>query len=225
MLLYFHGGAYVLGSSAAYRHLVGQIATRARMPAFVTDYSLAPERPFPAAANDALAAYRGLAQLGYLRIALAGDSAGGGLALSLLAAVSRSAGVPRPLGALALSPWTDLALTGASIEGRSRVDPMLRREALDGAAKLYLGNHDRRAPEASPMYGELSDLPPVQIHVGENEILLDDALRYAHRLEATGGEVAVHVWQGMTHVFPAGVGSLRAAGEALDLAGAFLSAL
>ena len=225
VILYHHGGAYVLGSAAAYRHFVGQLAARAGLAAFVADYALAPERPFPAAVDDALACYRGLADLGHRRIALAGDSAGGGLTFSLLAAAGRLSDLPRPLGALALSPWTDLALTGASMETRAQADPMLTRERLDQAAQLYLGERGRDAPEASPLRGALAGLPPVQIHVGDAEILLDDSLRYVERIVATGGEGTAHVWAGMVHVFPAAIGTLRAASEALDIAGAFLKSL
>lgn len=124
-----------------------------------------------------------------------------------------------------MSPWTDLALTSSSIEGCAKDDPLLTRKALDEAAALYLGELRRCTPAASPLYGDLSDLPPVLIHVGEDEILLDDSLRYADRLDAAGGNAAVHVWAGMTHVFPTHVGRLKAAGEALDVAGAFLSDL
>jgi monoterpene epsilon-lactone hydrolase len=221
-ILYLHGGAYVLGSAEAYRHYVGQIAIRAGVPAFVADYSLAPERPFPNALDDALAAYRGLAGLGYVRIAIAGDSAGAGLALAVLRRVSKDTSLPRPAGAMVASPWTDLALTGASMETRAKVDPIGKRSMLIEAAAMYLGSGDRRDPSASPLDGDLSLLPPVLIHVGEDEILLDDSLRYAERLEEAGGLVTAHVWRGMPHVFCGLVGMLQAAPEALDIAGVFL---
>lgn len=219
-ILYFHGGAYVLGSAAAYRHFAGQVAIRARAVTFVADYALAPERRFPAAFLDAQAAYLGLGDLGFERIALCGDSAGGGLALALLAETAR--GLHPPVGAAVMSPWIDLSLSGASMETRAATDPLLSRDALAEAARLYLDGADPRDPRASALNGGLVDLPPVRIHVGDAEVLLDDALRFAERAEAGGGVCDVHVWEGMVHVFPANLQMLRAAPEALDDVGAFL---
>jgi monoterpene epsilon-lactone hydrolase len=223
-VVYFHGGAYVLGSAAAYRNFVGQIAAKAKVAIFIVDYGLAPEHPFPAAVNEAAAIYHGLAASGLSKLAIAGDSAGGGLALALLLLVTAAAKdgtVPTPLAAVVMSPWTDLALTGKSIEGRAKSDPMLTRDALIQAAELYLGNEDRHDPKASPLYGEVSGLPPVLFHVGEDEILLDDSRRFANRIEAAGGVAQLHIWEGMTHVFPSNL-SLQAAKDALDDIGAFL---
>jgi epsilon-lactone hydrolase len=224
-ILYLHGGAYVVGSARAYRHLAGQIASRANAPAFVTDYGLAPERPFPAAVEDAEAAYRGLADAGFSRIAVAGDSAGGGLALVMVGRMTRVArdhAAPRPVAVCVISPWTDLALTGGSIESRAKHDPLLSRDALEVARQLYLGQADAKDPRASPMYGEPTGLPPILLHVGEDEILLDDAQRYADLLAKSGSAAELHIWHGMTHVFPANLALLKAAGEALDIAGEFL---
>jgi epsilon-lactone hydrolase len=225
-ILYFHGGAYVLGSAAVYRKFVGQIAARAKTAIFIPDYGLAPERPFPAAINDAEAVYRGLAESGVSRLILAGDSAGGGLALALLLLVTAAASegkLPKPLAAAVMSPWTDLALTGESITTRATSDPLLRRDALEQAARLYLGDAGRNDPRASPLYGEFLGLPPVLLHVGEDEILLDDAARFADQVEAAGGEAQLHVWEGMTHVFPSNL-SLQAANDALKNIGTFLEA-
>jgi acetyl esterase/lipase len=224
-ILYFHGGAYVVGSARAYQHFVGQVAARAKVSAFVPEYGLAPEHPFPAAVDEAQACYRDLVEKGFGKIALAGDSAGGGLALvlmSLLVSKSRDGSALRPIGAAVMSPWTDLALSGASMETRAEADPLLTKDSLASAARLYLGGHDPRDPRASPLYGDLAGLPPVRIHVGEDEILLDDSLRYGKRLESKGGTIQVHTWEGMTHVFPSSVGLLRAAKEALDDIGGFL---
>ena len=223
-IIYFHGGAYVLGSAAAYRNLVGQIAARAKVAIFIADYGLAPEHPFPAAVNEAAAIYRGLAASGMSKLVIAGDSAGGGLALALLQSVSSAANdetVPKPLAAVVMSLWADLALTGESMETRAESDPILTRDALNQAAQLYLGNKDRHDPKASPLYGEVTGLPPVMFHVGEDEILLDDSRRFANRIEAAGGVAQLHIWEGMTHVFPSNV-SLQAAKDALDEIGAFL---
>lgn len=229
-ILYLHGGAYVIGSAAAFRHIVGQLAVRARVAAFVPDYRLAPEHPFPAALDDALAAYQGLVASGITTIVLAGDSAGGGLTLVLLALATEAArgGVGqngaglRPTAAVVFSPWTDLALTGESLDTRAAADPLLRREALDRAARLYAGAHDRHDSRISPVFGPLADLPPVLVHVGEDEVLLDDSRRYVERCVAAGGVAECHVWAGMPHVFPSNVGVLQAAGAALDHAGGFL---
>jgi epsilon-lactone hydrolase len=224
-ILYFHGGAYVLGSAQAYRHFAGQIATRAEAAVFVANYGLAPERPFPAAVDDADAAYRGLALAGFSSIAVAGDSAGGGLALITAARMARAArdgSVPRPAAVCVMSPWIDLALTSDSIGARAKHDPLLTRDALEDARRLYLGQANAKDPRASPLYGDLTDLPPVLLHVGADEILLDDARRYAHLLANSGPAAELHVWEGMVHVFPANLVLLQAAREALDLAGEFL---
>jgi epsilon-lactone hydrolase len=224
-ILYFHGGAYVVGSARAYQHFVGQVAARAKAVAFVPEYSLAPEHPFPAAVDDAQACYRGLVEKGFGKIALAGDSAGGGLALvllSLLVAKARDVSALRPAGAAVLSAWTDLALSGMSMETRAEADPLLTKESLASTARLYLSGHEPREPLASPLYGDLAGLPPVRMHVGEDEVLLDDSLRYGEGIESQGGTVQIHTWQGMTHVFPSNVALLHAAKEALDDIGNFL---
>jgi acetyl esterase/lipase len=224
-VLYFHGGAYVVGSARAYRHFVGQVAARTKVAAFVPEYGLAPEHPFPAAVDEAQACYRGLVEKGFGKIALAGDSAGGGLALvllSLLTARAREGSALRPVGAAVISPWTDLALSGRSMQARAEADPLLTRESLASAAQLYLGGHDARDPLASPLYGDLTGLPPVRIHAGEDEVLLDDSLRYGQRIEREGSIVQVHTWEGMIHVFLSNVALLLAAREALDDIGDFL---
>jgi len=204
----------VLGTARAFRHFAGHLAARSGVATFIADYRLAPEHPFPAAFDDARAAYRGLAaELGGGRIAVVGDSAGGGLALSLLQQEPGAA-----CGVL-LSPMTDLALTGASIETRATVDPILTRAALEGGVRQYLGGQDPRDPRASPVYHEKRARPPVQVHVGTAEILLDDALRLGSQ-----SRVEVHVWEGMPHVFPAHIASFDAARAAHDAIARFLRA-
>ena len=211
-LLYLHGGGFIYGSARAYRHLVGQIAVRAGVPAFVADYRLAPEHQFPAALDDARAAYRALAeQFGAGRVAVIGDSAGGGLALSLLQEE------PDACCGVLLSPWTDLALMGATVDANATVDPFLTRAALEAGASQYLGAQDRRDPQVSPLYGVGQKTPPLQVHVGTAEILLDDSLR----LDARDG-VEVHVWEDMLHVFPSSIALFEAARSAHDLIAAFL---
>jgi acetyl esterase/lipase len=223
-ILHFHGGAYVVGSARAYQHFVGQVAARATVSAFVPEYGLAPEHPFPAAVNDASACFEGLFEQGFRTIALVGDSAGGGLALSLLSLLVAQAGDVsglRPVAAAVMSPWADLALSGESMKTRAEADPLMTRDSLATTARLYLGTHDPHDPLASPVYADLAGLPPVRIHVGEDEVLLDDSIRYGESLEAAGGTVEVHTWAGMVHVFPSNL-ILRAAQQALDDVGAFL---
>jgi monoterpene epsilon-lactone hydrolase len=156
---------------------------------------------------------------------LVGDSAGGGLALSLLlltTAASKTGSVLQPAAAAVMSPWTDLALTGDSIATRSSADPLITRDALEKAAQLYLGGQDLCDAQASPLYGDLTGLPPVRLHVGDDEILLDDSCRFSERIGIAGGSAQLHVWQGMVHVFPANIELLQAAREALDDIGEFL---
>ena len=219
VILYLHGGAYVLGTAAAYRYFVGHVAAACGLPAFVADYALAPERPFPAALDDAIAAYRALALDGH-PVVVVGDSAGGGLSLALGPA-ARSENLPSPLGIAAFSPWTDLALTGESLTSRARHDPLVTRRVLADCAAQYLHGHDAHDPCASPLYGSFDESVPVLIYVGTDEILLDDSLRVAERIGAAGSTVEVHVWRGMTHVFLTNT-RLRAASKALQLCGEFV---
>ena len=225
-ILYLHGGAYVLGSAQADRHLAGQLAARAKVAVFVAEYRLAPEHPFPAAVEDTMAAYRSLADEGFTAIALCGDSCGGGLALvtlSLMVAEARKGVVPRPRGAAVMSPWTDLELSGESLETRAQADPILTKDSLAAAVQMYLGNQDASNPQASPLYGDLTDLPPVRLHVGEDEVLLDDSRRYAEGVVEAGGVAQLHIWEGMTHVFPSSIGTLAASEMALEDLGIFLN--
>jgi monoterpene epsilon-lactone hydrolase len=211
-LLYLHGGVFGYGSARAFRHVVGQMVVRTGVAAFIADYRLAPEHAFPAALDDARAAYGGLAtQYGDEHVAVIGDSAGGGLALTIL--LER----PRVSCAVLLSPWTDLALTGGTFETKAADDPVLKRVALAAAADAYLGGHDPRDPKASPLYGLAGVTSPVQVHVGTSEILLDDSLRLASE-----PQIEVHVWEEMPHVFPSSLGVFTAAQEAHGLVAAFL---
>jgi monoterpene epsilon-lactone hydrolase len=224
-ILYLHGGGYVVGAARAYQHFVGQVASRSRVAAFVPQFRLAPEFPFPAAVEDAQASYEGLVAQGLTKIALAGDSAGGGLTLILLSwatAKARAGSGLIPQGAAVISAWTDLAMTGESMKTRAEADPLSTPASLAAMARLYLGDRDARDPLASPLYGDLASLPPVRMHVGEDDVLLDDSVRFGERFEREGGAIQVHTWQGMIHVFPSNVALLKAAKEALDNVGEFL---
>jgi monoterpene epsilon-lactone hydrolase len=231
-ILHLHGGWFNWGSALAYRNLVGHIAARTGVEAFVPDYRLAPEHPFPAATEDVYACYRGLIERGFSKIAITGDSAGGNLALGLLslATAQKAAGAVHPVAAVAFSPVTDLALTGASWETRAAVDPIFLRSQAVELVRSYLGSSDADPapaalmnPMASPLYGELAGLPPIRIHVGDDEMLLDDSLRYVERAVAAGVDAHVDVWEGMAHGFHSGIGVLDACAQTLDAIGGFLA--
>ncbi|RNJ45521.1 esterase [Mesorhizobium erdmanii] len=217
-ILYLHGGGYVLGSAGALTNFAGQIASRVGADTFVPDYRLAPEHPFPAAIDDAVAAYRGLVADGAERIVVVGDSAGGGLTLSLLSALAadKTNGTVQPVGAAVMSPWTDLALTGDSLETRAEADPIFTGGVLQGFADMYLQGQDAKNPKASPLYARLNGLPPIRIDVGDDELLLADSVRYADRARAAGVEVTLSVWQGMPHVFQSSLGHFLAAERSVD---------
>jgi epsilon-lactone hydrolase len=223
-ILHLHGGWFNWGTASALRNLVGHIATSAGADAFIPDYRLAPEHPFPAAVEDAEACYRGLVERGIKKIALSGDSAGGTLALVLLSIATAKAGPAgiAPAGAAVLSPATDLALTGESFGTRAEADPYFIKSQVAGLVRSYLGDSDPRNPLASPLYGDLTGLPPVRVHVGDDEVLLDDSRRYVERAVAAGVDAKLDVWVGMPHGFVGSVGKLHAANQALRAVGAFL---
>ena len=224
-ILHVHGGWFNFGTAKAYRHLVGHIAARAGAKTFVPDYRLAPEHPFPAAVDDVLACYRAIDQSGMRRIAITGDSAGGNLALVLASYVtSRAVSATATLvGAVALSPVTDLTLSGETYETRADADPLFTRPQVAELVRSYLGSTDASDPLASPLQGPLSGLPPVRIHVGDDEILLDDSRRYVERAVAAGVDAQLEVWMGMPHGFVAAIGMVKASTRALDAIGRFLT--
>ena len=224
-ILHVHGGWFNAGTATAYRHFVGHIAARAGASAFVPDYRLAPEHPFPAAVDDVLATYRGMDESGIRRIAVTGDSAGGNLALVLASCVAAKA-VPAKaslVGAAAMSPVTDLTLSGATYETRADADPYFTKQQVAELVHSYLGNADANDPLASPLRGRFSGLPPIRIHVGNDEVLLDDSRRYVERAVADGIDVRLDVWTGMPHGFVASIGTLKASAQALDAIGLFLT--
>src|SRR5712672_613497 len=217
-IVHLHGGWFNFGSARAYRHLVGQIAARAGARAFIPDYRLAPEHPFPAATDDVRACYQGLAERDVHRIALTGDSAGGNLALGLASSSDATL-----VGVAVVSPVTDLTLSGASYETRAEADPLFTRPQVAELVHSYLGSADARQPLASPLHGRYAGMPPIRIHVGDDEVLLDDSLRYVERAVAAGVDARADVWMGMPHGFPASIGRLKAAAQALYVIGAFLT--
>jgi acetyl esterase/lipase len=201
-VLYLHGGGYVIGSPRSHRHLAAAIARAAGAPALLLDYRLAPEHPFPAALDDAVAAYEWVLARGVApaHVVIAGDSAGGGLTVATLLAL-RDRGLPRPAGGVCISPWVDLTLGGASYTTRAAADPIITREAVEGMAQAYAGAHDRKAPLLSPLFADLRDLPPLLIQVGADEVLLDDARGLAARARAARVDVTLDEWPAMIHVW------------------------
>lgn len=222
-ILYLHGGGYTGGTLLYYRDMLGRLAREHGLRALYVDYRLAPRHLFPAAVYDALAAYRWLLQSGVApeHIVFAGDSAGGGLALAALLA-ARDAGLSLPSGAALLSPWTDLEGAGETLISRKRVDPVLNSPGVRPTGRLYLGGADPRDPLASPLYADLRGLPPLFIHVGDAEILLDDSRRLAERARASGVDVTLRIWPGMFHVFPIFPSLLPEARKAGDEMAAFI---
>jgi monoterpene epsilon-lactone hydrolase len=224
-ILHVHGGWFNLGTARAYRNFAGHIASSSGADAFIPDYRLAPEHPFPAAVRDVEACYRGLVDRGFHKIAVTGDSAGGDLALVLLSLASAQAsnGGIAPVGAVAMSPVTDLALTGESFETRADADPYFTKSQVAGLVASYLSDTDPTNPLASSLYGALSGLPPIRVHVGDNEVLLDDSRRYVERAVAAGVDAKLDIWMGMPHDFVSNVGMFDAAGQALRVIGDFLT--
>jgi monoterpene epsilon-lactone hydrolase len=222
-ILYLHGGGYYFCSPRSHRSLVFGLATRAGATTLSLDYRLAPEHRFPAALEDALAAYRQLVGSGTLpqSIVIAGDSAGGGLALATLVAL-RDAGTPLPAGAVLFSPWTDLAATGESIRSNDGADPMFSGQAIGRAAQVYLGDAPATNPYASPVYADLHGLPPLFIQAGSTEVLLDDSRRVADNARAAGVQVELQVWPKMPHVWQIFAPFIPEARRALDGAAAFV---
>ena len=202
-LLYLHGGGYVFGGLDSHRDIACRLAQGAGVRALLIDYRLAPEHEFPAALEDALAAYRWLLDGGQAadRLVVAGDSAGGGLSVALMTQL-KSLQVPLPKAAVLMSPWTDLANTGDSVTRFGEADAMISPQAVAKFANLYLGDQDATNPLASPLYADLAGLPPTQILVGSEEVLLSDSERLAAGINAAGGQAELAVWPKMPHVFP-----------------------
>jgi monoterpene epsilon-lactone hydrolase len=223
-IIHIHGGWFNWGSAQAFRHLAGHIAVSAGVAAFVPDYRLAPEHPFPAAAEDVRACYFGLTERGFSKIAITGDSAGGNLALELLVylATNRASGSEALVAGVALSPVTDLALSGDSWSTRAVADPYFTQRQAAELVRSYLDGHSPEDPFASPLYADLKDLAPIRVHAGRDEVLLDDSVRLVERAVAAGVDARLDLWEGMVHGYLGSIGSLAASTETLQLIGEFL---
>jgi len=202
-VLYLHGGGYAIGSINTHRRLAFDISAASGARVLLLDYRLAPEHPFPAAVDDAAAAWRWLLKQGFAntKLVIAGDSAGGGLTIATLVNL-RDRKLGLPACAVAISPWVDLEGVGTSMTARAGADPMVQKAGLGWMADMYLAGKDARTPLAAPLHADLSGLPPILVQVGTAETLLDDATRIAERLHSAGGEVKLSVWPNMLHVFP-----------------------
>lgn len=222
-VLYLHGGGYAIGSINTHRALAATLSREAKARVLVIDYRLAPEHPHPAAVDDATKAYRWMLKQGLSakRIAVAGDSAGGGLTLATLVAL-RDAGDKLPACGACLSPWVDLEGTGESVTSKAKLDPMVTKEGLLQLAGIYLAGKNPRTPLAAPLYADLSGLPPLLIVVGEREILLDDASRIAERARKAGVDVTYEPSAGMIHVWQLFAPMLDEGRESLARIGAYI---
>ena len=223
-LLFFHGGGYCSGSIQSHRRMVAETGRAARVRTFALGYRLAPENPFPAALDDGLAAFEFLLAQGVpaASIAIGGDSAGGGLTLATMIRL-RDAGKPLPGCAWLVSPWVDLEMTGASMDEKDTVDPLIHRDYLEELAGAYLAGTSAREPLASPLHADLAGLPPILIQVGSAETLLDDAVRIARRLGAVDVATSLEIWPHMIHAWPLWAARLTSGRMAIASAGAFIN--
>jgi monoterpene epsilon-lactone hydrolase len=223
VIYYLHGGGYVIGSINTHREMVSRLSRAANARVLVIDYRLAPENPFPAAVDDSIAAYRWLLSVGVdpARLVIAGESAGGGLTVATLVAL-RDAGEPLPRAGICLSPWVDMECLGESVFAKAETDPVGTRDGVLAYAKAYLGDTDPRTPLASPLYADLTGLPPMLIQVGTAEILFDDAMRLAGRARATGVDVILEPWDDMIHMWHFFAAILPEGQQAIERIGEFI---
>ncbi|MGH7916801.1 MAG: alpha/beta hydrolase, partial [Candidatus Binataceae bacterium] len=200
VVLYLHGGGYVMGSINTHRAMIARIARAANARGLALTYRLAPEHPFPGALDDSVAGYKWLLAQGYKpgKIVIAGDSAGGGLALAALLAI-RDGGTPQPAAGILISPWNDLDGSGDSVKTRAERDPSVDQPGLSRMAKMYAGGADPKNPLLSPLHADFHGLPPLLMQVGDAEVLLDDSTRVAERAKAAGVKVDLEVWDDMVH--------------------------
>ncbi len=223
LLLYLHGGAYVIGGCDMYRQMVSHMARAGRIQALLPEYRLSPEHKYPAAIDDAVGIYRTLLQQGIKpeSIVFAGDSAGGGLAVATLLAL-RDAGDPLPAAAVLLSPFLDVSGSGESMQSRAMQDPWFHAEDISTIADYYCAAEQRREPLVSPVFADVGGLPPLYIQVGDDEILLSDSERIAQKIEVAGGEVELEVWPEMWHVFQMFIGKMPESGRAIRKIGDYV---
>ena len=222
-LLYLHGGGYVIGSPETHRELASRMSLATGCRVLLLDYRLAPENPYPAAVEDAAIAYSYLLSQGFepSRLAVAGDSAGGGLTVATLVSI-RDSGLPLPSCAVCISPWVDLEGLGESMMTKRSVDPMISREGLIDYATAYLNGTNPQSPLAAPLYANLRNLPPLLIQVGTRETLLDDSVRLAERARLAGGQVQLEQWEDMIHIWPLFAPMLPEGQRAIDHIGEFV---
>lgn len=223
VVYYLHGGGYVMCSVNTHRVMISRIARAAGARALAINYRLAPENPFPAAVEDATAAYRWLVSTGVdpVHVVIAGDSAGGGLTVATLLAL-RDAGDPLPAAGVCISPWVDMEGLGESMTTKAEIDPMVVRNGVVGMGKAYLGDADPRTPLAAPIYADLKGLPPLLIQVGTAEVLLDDSTRLAERAKGAGVDVTLEPWEDMIHVWHGFAPMLPEGQQAIDRIGEFV---
>ena len=224
-LLFLHGGGYVIGSLDSHRHLAAEAGRASGCRALALDYRLAPEHPFPAAVDDAVAGYRYLlaGDVRPDRIAIAGDSAGGGLVVAAMVAI-RDAGLPQPGCGWCISPWVDLEMTGETMTSKAATDPMVQRDGVAEMARLYLNGANPRSPLAAPLYANLAGLAPLLIQVGAAETLLDDAIRLAKVAGAADVRIDLQIWPEMVHVWHLFHPELQAGRQGIAAGGAFVRA-
>ena len=222
-ILYMHGGGYVMGSLNTHRSLAGEVSRAAQAAVLLLDYRLAPENPFPAAVDDGVAAYRWLLEQGFKpqALAIAGDSAGGGLAMATLVA-ARDQGLPMPAAAVPISPWSDLTCSNESYQTRAEADPMVTPGGIGKMAGVYLQGSDPKHPYASPNLASLQSLPPLLIHVGRDEVLLDDAIKLDQKAKSDGVKSTLEIWDDMIHVWHAFHPMLPEAKQGIARIGEFL---
>jgi acetyl esterase/lipase len=223
VICYLHGGGYMMGSIKTHREMVSRLSREARARVLLIDYRLAPENPFPAAVEDSVTGYRWLLSTGVDpgRVVIAGESAGGGLAVATLVAL-RDAGEPPPAAGVPVSPWVDMEALGESMTTKADIDPMVDRDDTLMLAKAYLSDADPRTPLASPLYADLAELPPLLVQVGTSEVLLDDATRLAERARSAGVDVVLEPWDEMIHMWHFFAAVLPEGQQAIERIGEFV---
>ena len=224
VVLYLHGGSYISGSCNSHRSIAANIASASKARALTLDYRLAPEHPHPAAVEDAVAAYKWLinGQVDPKRLAIAGDSAGGGLAVALLVSL-RDRNIPLPAACVCLSPWTDLTFTGESWKSKAAVDLIIYDYKERAFAKMFLAGIDPKTPLASPLYADLKGLPPLLVQVGTDEVLLADSTRLVERAKQAGVNAVIDEWEKMQHVWQFAASFIPEGRRAIDRIGEFIN--